>query len=690
MSGEPIPGVHVMLENTYQGGVTDGNGRVVVQDIPTGLHTLVLSFIGYKTYRTSYTFPLADTARFYVIHLVTADHEIEVVEITSTRTNSRIEDMPLKVEVVAQEDLEEESTVVPGNISSILCDLSVITIQHVGAVNGNDAIRMQGLDPKYTQIMRDGLPLYGGFSSSIGVLCIPPLDLKQVEIIKGSASTLYGGGAIGGLINFISKTPEDSSRAILTLNETSLMETNVNSFFSGKKGKMGFTLFGGANVKSAADINKDGFSEVPSDKNYIFHPRLFFDLSKKSKLNLGVNSIYDDRSGGDMFAILHGADTIHPFLEKEKTLRNTVDVSFSHSTNGRHFFTFRTAGSEFSRAMDYHGFSFDGTQYSSYTEANDLIKFSRHTVVAGFNVTSESFRKNKSDSVAFGNYDYYTLGSFIQDDWQIAEKVSVQSGLRYDHQNQHGSFVLPRLSVFYKPGAHWSVRLAAGTGYKIPNLFDVATPSSSLLNNAAVITPERSFGVNADINYHAFLFDVVGVQVNQALYYTNITNPVVLTANAFGQQVLGNGSFSVNSYGTDTYVRLSYKEVELYLGYNHTEALQVFSSATLNMPFNPKDKLSGTLAYSVEGKWRMGVEWCSTKNQYIEDNKRVHDFLIFAAMLERKFAHGSIVLNSENLGDIRQSKFEKIVEGSAKDPVFKPIWGPLEGRVINLSLKLSL
>ena len=153
------------------------------------------------------------------------------------RSNARIEDLNAKVEVLGQEEMDEESELVPGSVSSILGDLSVITIQRTNAVNGNEAIRLQGLDPKYTQLMRDGIPLYGGFTGSLGVFSIPPLDLKQVEIIKGSASTLYGGGAISGLINFISKEPLETPQHSVSLNYTTQNEFNSNTFFSGKHGR---------------------------------------------------------------------------------------------------------------------------------------------------------------------------------------------------------------------------------------------------------------------------------------------------------------------------------------------------------------------------------------------------------------------------------------------------------------------
>jgi iron complex outermembrane receptor protein/outer membrane receptor for ferrienterochelin and colicins len=147
---------------------------------------------------------------------------------------------------------------------------------------------------------------------------------------------------------------------------------------------------------------------------------------------------------------------------------------------------------------------------------------------------------------------------------------------------------------------------------------------------------------------------------------------------------------------------MAYQAWELYLGYNHTEAYQNYASTKNPMPFNPKDKFSTTLAYAVEGRWRTGIEGSYIANQYaygslyyynsqtLYPSRRVPNFWFWAAMIERKFGFGSIILNVENLFDARQAKFEKLYDGPVTKPTLHPVWGPLDGRVFNLSLKLNL
>ncbi len=159
------------------GTVTDAHGFAAMPTLPTSATALTVSAVGYATK----TFPISMGGDTLVFQLHSEEESLDEVTVTSTRTNSRIEDLPIKVEVLGQEDMDEESAVVPGNVSSILGDISIIHVQRTSAVNGNQAIRMQGLDPKYTQILRDGLPLYEGFSGNLGVLQIPPSTSNRLK-----------------------------------------------------------------------------------------------------------------------------------------------------------------------------------------------------------------------------------------------------------------------------------------------------------------------------------------------------------------------------------------------------------------------------------------------------------------------------------------------------------------------------
>lgn len=724
LTHEPVIGATVRTATRpVIGSVTDVNGIAQIANLPGSVRTLTVSAVGYGTGQfpiTTRNTPIAavpgdstqrDSTRTLVaptdtlvFRLKTTTEAIDEVTVTATRTNSRIEDLPIKVEVLGQEDMDEESAVVPGNVSSILGDISIIHIQRTSAVNGNQAIRMQGLDPKYTQILRDGLPLYEGFSGNLGVLQIPPLDLKQVEIVKGSVSTLYGGGAIGGMINIVSKSPTSETPEFTALiNRSGLKETNVNAYYSQRYagGKTGLTLFTGVTNQQAVDVTGDGFTDSPGIQQFNLHPRFFWNPTDRTRLNIGYAYTNEHREGGYL-AALEGSQP-NAYRNITDLQRHTVDFNASHNTSASNVVSFKGAVSTFHRQnTDYQKLS-DGKQSSVYLEGNDLVRFGKHQFIGGANLTVEAFRKNP-DSTRLVDYTYQTIGAFVQDDYQLTDKIAVQAGLRFDGHNTFGSFLLPRLSVKLKPSDPWTVRLSVGTGYKTPNLFVNQTPGQlgvSLIFprllpiDVATVKAERSVGANADIAYSKSFASGLSVQVDQAFYYTVVHSPVVsafasLSNNLGAYTQLINAPYDLFSVGTDTYVRLEYKAYELYLGYNHTLSRRNGSTDNTYLPLAPQDKFSTTLAWENE-HFRFGVETAYVGTQYLYNNQRVANYWFFAGAAEYHYNdHWRLVLNGENVFNIKQANYETVVTGPVTQPTFRPVWAPLEGRIVNLALKYTL
>jgi outer membrane receptor for ferrienterochelin and colicins len=703
VSHEPLIGATVRLKsNSKIGASADANGIAELKNAPSGKQIFEATFVGYEEKEFVIELPLSSDNQPFIVGLAQGKEALEEVIVTSSRTNSRIEDLPIKVEVLGQEDMDEESAVVPGNVASILGDISIIHIQKTSPTNGNQAIRMQGLDSKYTQILRDGIPLFEGFSGNLGVLQIPPLDLRQVEVVKGSVSTLYGGGAIGGMINIVSKTPNSESPEITAVfNRTNLKETNLNTYYAQKYGKAGLTLFVGLTDQKAVDVNNDGFSDSPLIKQLSFHPRFFYTFSDKNKLNLGYSLINEKRAGGVVDAVNNEENNGTKFVSATDFQRHTVDYNFNHEFRKVHSFTLKGAISFFDRNFTEQNRFFKANQTSSYTEATDYLETGKHKLVFGANLTLENFRKPNPDSTLLTSYNYSTLGFFAQDDWQLTPKFSLQTGLRVDNHNTFGTFILPRISLMTKPSEKWTIRWSVGTGYKTPNVFANQTPANPLTSVNywnltpldANVKPESSIGSNIDVAYSTHIGEHFSIQLDQAFYYTNITSPIVASAisNQTNRTRLTNAAYDVNSIGTDTYLRMQYDAIEFYLGFNHTIAKRSGSGESAYLPFSPQDKFSLTLAYTIEGKWRFGIESSFVGSQYLYDNQRVKDYAFWAGSIERKFGtHLSLVLNAENILNIKQSDFEKVVTGTFEKPNFNPIWAPQEGAIVNLALKYKL
>ena len=704
LNREPLVGVTLQVNTKpVSGAVTNTEGIAQLTGLTTGRYQLKISYLGYKPYSRPINLP-ADS--LLTVRLASAADELDVVTVSATRTNRRIEDLPVKIEVLGQEDMDEEAAVVPGNVGSILGDISIIHLQRTSLPTGNEGIRMQGIAPKYTQILRDGLPLYEGFSGNLGVLQIPPLDLKQVEIVKGSASTLYGGGAIGGLINLVSRKPGSEPELTVVANRSNLRESNLNVYGSKQlSDKVGFTMFAGYTNQPAVDVNGDGFSDVPLIHQFDLHPRLFLTPNSQNKVNVGYSFVTERRDGGYVSVVNNpGANPGNLYTLNNNLIRHTGDATYEHRFTDQHSLTARGTVSYFDRKQTDGGYRFDGRQLSSYVELADNYEHGAHSMVAGVNLTHEQFSKGVTDVTTIRNFTYNTVGAFVQDDYTAGRSVTFQGGLRLDHHNVYGNFFLPRLSILIKPAEKFTIRTSIGTGYKTPNVFGnvtTTTPGAStryryLQGLDPAVTSEHSLGLNMDIGYKGNIGEHLTVQLDQAFFYSYVRNPIVAVADLTNPATpltrLQNASYNYRTLGTDTYLRLEYDAIEFYLGYNHTAARQtsVSGNGQQFVPFNPRDKFSLTVAYEIPDKWRFGIEASWVGNQYIYNNQPVPSYYFWATAVERMFGRFHLILNAENLFNVQQINYGPVVTGDVRNPSIAPLWGPQQGRIVNLALKYQL
>ena len=427
-SKEPLAGASILLNNTTKGAHAGANGIVTLSGIPAGLQTISVHFVGYKDQELTLSFPRTDDT--LTILLQRTGEEMDQVVITSTRSNRTFQNLPTRVEFINGEELEEKANMKPGDIRMMLSESTGIQTQQVSAASANSSIRIQGLDGRYTQILKDGFPLYAGFSGGLGLLQTPPLDLKQVEIIKGSSSTLYGGGAIAGLVNLISKAPKEERELRFLINGTSARGLDVNSFYSQRWGKIGLTLYGGRSSNAAYDPSSVGFSAIPRFDRYVLNPRLFVYFSKNTKLSLGLNTGFENRIGGDMLYLRDKGDSTHSYFERNKSRRLSTEFSLDHQLSEHSSLIVKNSISSFNRIITVPGYTFDGKQWSSYSEIAFNIRQNKAEWVAGLNVYTDNFKEHPRDSFPKRDYQQNTIGGFIQNTWTIRPWLQTEAGLQ--------------------------------------------------------------------------------------------------------------------------------------------------------------------------------------------------------------------------------------------------------------------
>ncbi len=654
-------------------------------------HNFIFSIIGYETI----TIPAKDKVGWISVEMQKMDTKLdEVTIVSSTRNNQRIENSPLKVEVLGREEMDEESTIKPANIASIIGDVSGVQIQQTSATNGNSNVRIQGLSGQYTQILKDGMPLFEGFSGGLGALSIPPLDLKQVELIKGSASTLYGGGAIGGLINIISRKPNQKQDAVVIINASTLNEKNANVYLAKKYKKVGYTFFGGYTNQGAVDVDKDGFSDVAKNASINFHPRLFLYLTKNTTIAIGNNSSFEKGIGGDIRYIkndiLIGGTQ---FYQKNNLTRSSTDFVFTSTLAHNNKVEIKTSFSSFNREIITNIHQFKGQQNNFFSEASILIPYKRNNIVAGINFISDQFVKKPSQFIPINNFSNSSFGIFIQNTIKLHDNTVLEAGLRNDITKHYGNAFLPRVAFIHHFNKHWGTRAGIGFGYKIPNAFNsqiADVPVQLILPIANNVTAEKSIGYNAEVNYK-YEWDKNEIFINHAFFLTNITSPIITTENLYGETYFLNAAKSITSKGFDTYIQLKLNDLELYTGVTYTIANRNYLTTNSFVPYTPQTRAALTAMQVIDGGWRVGIEASYNGFQRRDDGSKTAAYVFLAGLVEKKFEkHFTAVLNCENILDYRQSKVEALYTGSSSAPEFKTLWAPIDGRVVNLAVKWAL
>ncbi len=693
---QPLPGATVKVQNTTLVTVSGSDGQVTLTNVPSGKQTIEFSYVGYASKSETITFPIQDTTPLLIFLEEADEHEeLEEVVISATRSTRTIYNTPTRVEVIAGEELDEKGNMKPGDIRMLLAESTGIQTQQTSATSGNSSIRIQGLDGKYTQMIRDGFPLYSGFSGGLGLLQIAPLDLQQVEVIKGSSSTLYGGGAIAGLVNLVSKKPTDERELNLLLNGTSALGLDVSGFYAKKNEKAGTTIYAAYNKGTAYDPSDIGLSAIPKFDRFTLNPKLFLYFNDATTLSAGLNTTIEKRIGGDMEYLKGNGSATHSYFEENKTQRYSTQLELEHALSDKAKLTFRNSVSYYDRSIRLPDYLFSGVQLSTYSEVN----YNRHTErtdwVAGINFLTDNFKEDRNNDFALRSYNYKTIGGFVQNTWNASEKITLESGIRGDYHNEYGFFFLPRVSALWKINDQFSTRLGGGLGYKAPSVFTEDAERVQFRNVLPIdvtnTKAERSYGANYDINYRTRLFDgAVGFSINQLFFYTRINNPILLTESADNNLIYVQPAGNLDTKGTETNAKITYHDFALFIGYTYADVNQHTSGNSTAYPLVSKHRLNNVLMYEVEDKWKIGAEAYYFGQQKLNDGTTGKAYWTTGLMAEKLWERFSIFINFENLLDTRQTKFGPIYTGSITSPVFKDIYAPVDGMVINGGIKIKL
>ena len=673
-------------------GMTDSTGIIVFAVGKAGNHEIRATTVGYYAKKAQLTTPqrAGDTLD---IRLEPSYEEMEEVVVLSTRTKTNAEDIPTRVEVVSQEELEERMTDKPSDISHAVKEQPGVQLQRTSASSGTFNIRLQGLRGKYVQILKDGFPLFGGLSQNLSIAQIPPMDLRQIEIIKGPSSTLYGGDAIAGVINLITKEPQEKPEYNVLFNIENTRSVDAAIYASQKVRWFGYSLIGQFRDQKAFDWDHDRFSDVPQLDRWSVSPQLYFDITQKAKLQVGFNYSYEKRRGGAMSAIDRQADTTYDYLETNTSYRYGTNAKFEYSFGSKGTLVVRNSINIFSRELTIFNYGFGGKQLSTASEVHYHYHHRKHDLVAGVDFKTDRFREDDSTSVNRG-YSFLTAGLFAQEIFAVTASTSLEGGLRLDYNQKRGPLVLPHFAWMQKWSEIFHSRFNFGMGYKLPTVFQDESEEANYRNVLPIgdsVRSEVSLGGTFALTLRPATKNGWHVEVTEMIFFTRILHPLVV--DTIGSSIsYHNAHGYIQGVGLETSLRVGYRGANVGITYTLQDQNRNIDDVKSISPLTSKHILSLLASYQWRDRFAIGLDCYYWSAQALSDGTMTHPIWEMGMNAQVMFRWFNIFANVENILNIRQTSFGPVVfaNPTLHTPRFNEIYAPLEGRVLNVGFKLKL
>ncbi len=519
-----IPFANVYLEGTTIGTSSDEDGKYSLKNIPEGKYKLRVKVLGYRDF--SKTISVGSNERLTIpIQMIAASEQLEEMVVSGTLKAVSRSESPVPVEVYSPTFLKKNPT---ASIFEALQNVNGVRPQINCNVCNTGDIHINGLEGPYTLVLIDGMPIVSGLGTVYGLSGIPNSLIEQIEIVKGPASSLYGSEAVGGLINVITKNtleaPDFAADAFLT----GWGEYNLDLGAKIDVGKKTDLLLGVNyfNYDQLIDNNGDNFTDLTlQDRISVFQKWSF--LRKDNRiLSLAGRFFYEDRWGGELqwTPEFRGGDEIYG--ESIYTRRWEVLGKYQLPVKEKLLLSF--SYNDHAQNSVYGNVPYLADQRIGFTQLTWDKKVGNHDVLVGSALRYNFYDDNTPATVSADEVVIPSL--FVQDEISLAKKHSLLLGMRYDYDKRHGNIFTPRTAYRWKMTDNDILRLNAGTGFRVVNLF---TEDHAALTGArdVIVTeelePERSFNLN--LNYLKKIYSENGTfaSVDASLFYTNFSNAIL-------------------------------------------------------------------------------------------------------------------------------------------------------------------
>ncbi len=532
--GKTLEGASVIVYGSKIGTITDASGNFELQLSNIKNPRIIISYLGHKSFIKKINTKEQNLGNI----VLEIDDQLEEVVVSGTLKPVSKLDSPVPVEVYAQTFFKANPT------SSVFEALEIVNgirpQLNCNVCNTGD-IHINGQEGSYTMILIDGLPIVSGLSTVYGLSGIPQSLIERLEIVKGPASTLYGSEAIGGVINLITKIPENTNKVSYDTFVSDWGELNTDLGYKYKltnqsTGLLGVNYF---NYSNPIDNNGDGFTDLTlQDRVSIFNK---FDIGKK--LSLATRYVYEDRWGGqiDWNSSYRGGDQIYG----ESIYTSRIEFFGNYKFNEK--FSFQFSLNDHNQNSAYGTTIFNANQtigfgqfiWNKSVRKNDVLIGLAYRYTFYDDDTTATFddinSKNKAEKT-------HLPGIFIQDEIKIDKQNTLLLGVRYDYNSIYGSIFTPRLNFKTSNKEQSSIfRFSMGSGYRVTQVF---TEDHAALTGARDVVflndlkPEKSWNIN--LNYVRKIYFTQGhiIDFDSSIFRTVFSNKIIPNYDSNPNQII--------------------------------------------------------------------------------------------------------------------------------------------------------
>jgi outer membrane receptor for ferrienterochelin and colicins len=677
----------ILVRSEDRSATTDASGRARLV-LPAGQRVLALTRIGFVPQRVTVTV-IAGSAVSVTVDIAMEGimPTMEEVTISATRIERLAGQSPLRVEVVDEMEVDENTLMAPSGITMLLNETPGLRVHSASPTLGTGSVRILGLSGQYTAMLADGLPLYGGAASALGPLDISPVDLKRVEIIKGAASSLYGGQALGGVINLVSKLPTGENQVLL--NRRTMGVTDGATWLSRRLTEhSGVSLLASGTVQRAADPDGDGWGDQSRARRWGLRPRFSFDDGNGRSLFVTAGYGYDDRQGGTL------GNNVAPnglsFREGLTGRRADAGMTLRLPQSDSGHLAVRLAASTNGRERVLGPGPVERDRISTaLAEVTRGVTAEGGALLFGAAVQADAYHNKLNTNF---DHDWVTPGLFVTGDRDIGP-ITVSASIRGDHHPEAGFVVTERLAFMARPAEEWSVRVSGGTGFAAPSSMTEEVEAIGLRSiQPGPLRAERSVGAMIDLNGRVlgaeFLFTGYGSSVARSIQLVDLGDPGMSGAlhNAAGPTRVGGAeAAAIWRFGGDNKFLVTY-------GYARGTRTDAETSRREPVPLLNRHRAGADLMLERPGVYRVGIEGIYYGRQTLDDNPYLSHskpYVYAMAIAMRQFGAVELVANFENLLDVRQTEHQPLVRPTpvAGGRWTTDVWAPLEGFMANVAVR---